>query len=113
MNGGEKTMNKITKIGDHSRQGDIMPIKLAKLPKGLKKKENNILVHSDSTMHDHTLVKGAVYLDKTGKIYADVPADTQIVHTMDHNPIDLPKGKYEIRRQTQTTMGDMVEIVRD
>jgi hypothetical protein len=103
----------ITKVGDHSRQGDLMPIKLAKLPKDLTKKKDNILVHSDSTMHDHTLVKGTVYLDKEGKIYADVPSNTQIVHTMDHEPIDLPKGIYEIRRQVQHLMGDMVQVVVD
>lgn len=104
---------KITNIGEQRRQGDIFPIKIAALQKGLKKKGTNILVHSDSTMHNHTLVKGTVYVDKEGKLFADVPEDTQIVHTMDHNPIDLPKGKYEIKRQVQHSIGDMVEIVRD
>lgn len=95
------------------RQGDVMAIKINKLPKGLKKKKDNVLVHSDSTMHDHTLVKGTVYVDKSGKLFADVPTKTQIVHTMDHSPVDLPKGFYEIRRQVQHTMGDMTQVVVD
>lgn len=95
------------------RQGDVLAIKIDSLPKGLKKKKDNVLVHSDSTMHDHTLVKGTVYTDKKGKMYADVPQKTQIVHTEDHNPVDLKKGVYEIRRQVQHTMGDMVEVVVD
>ena len=95
------------------RQGDVMAITIDKLPKGLKKKKDNVLVHSDSTMHDHTLVKGVVYLGKDGKMYADVPVDTQIVHTMDHDPVDVPKGFYEIRRQVQHTKDDMVEVVVD
>lgn len=95
------------------RQGDVMAISIAKLPKGLKKKKDNVLVHSDSTMHDHTLVKGTVYTAKDGKMYADVPSKTQIVHTMDHDPVDLPKGLYEIRRQVQHTMGDMTQVVVD
>lgn len=100
-------------IGEQRRQGDIFPIKLEKLPNGIKPKGNNILVHSDSTQHDHTLLKGTVYVDKEGTLFAEVPEDTQIVHTMDHNPISMPKGFYEIRRQTQTTIGDMTELVVD
>lgn len=96
-----------------ARQGDVMAIKVEKLPKGLKKKKDNVLVHSDSTMHDHTLVKGTVYVDEKGKLYADVPRKTQIVHTMDHDPIDIPKGFYEIRRQVQYDKEDMVKIVID
>lgn len=95
------------------RQGDVMAISIAKLPKGLKKKGTQILVHSDSTQHNHTLVKGTVYVAKDGKMYADVPIKTQIVHTMDHEPVDIPAGVYEIRRQVQTTMGDMVQVVVD
>lgn len=96
-----------------ARQGDVLAIQIDKLPKSLKKKKDNVLVHSDSTMHDHTLVKGTVYVDKNGKMFADVPKKTQIVHTMDHDPIDIPKGVYEIRRQTEHLMGDMVRVVVD
>lgn len=95
------------------RQGDVLAIEIDKLPKGLKKKTNNVLVHSDSTLHDHTLVKGTIYTGKDGKMYADVPGDTQIVHTMDHDPVDVPKGFYEIRRQRQHLMGDMTQVVVD
>lgn len=97
----------------HYRQGDVMAIKIDKLPKGLKKKGDNVLVHSDSTMHDHTLVNGIVYVNKEGNLFADVPRKTQIVHTEDHGPIDIPKGFYEIRRQVQHTMGDMTRVVVD
>ncbi len=95
------------------RQGDILAIGIQKLPKGLKKKGTQVLVHSDSTLHDHTLVKGTVLINKKGDMYADVPEDTQIVHTADHDPVDVPKGLYEIRRQRQHTMGDMTEVVVD
>lgn len=95
------------------RQGDVLAIEIKALPKNLRKKMDNILVHSDSTQHDHTLVKGMVYTDKEGKLFADVPEDTQIVHTIDHGPVDIPKGKYEIRRQVQHTKDDMVEVVTD
>ena len=101
------------KVGDQpARQGDLLLITLDKLPKGLKKKRDKILVHSDSTQHDHTLVKGTVYT-RGEKIYINVPQDTQIVHTEDHGPVNVPKGVYEVRRQVQHTIGDMVEVVVD
>ena len=95
------------------RQGDVMAIKIEKLPRGLKKSKDNILVHSDATLHDHTLVKGTVYVDKNDKMYADVPVETQIVHTADHDPVDLPKGVYEIRRQVEFLMENMTKVVVD
>lgn len=95
------------------RQGDVGIIEIKSLPKGLKKKKDNVLVHSDSTMHDHTLVKGTVYVGKDGKMYANILEDTQIIHTADHEPIDLPKGKYEIRRQVQYDKDDMVQVIVD
>lgn len=101
------------KIGEHIRQGDVMALAIASLPKGLKKKSNNVLVHSDSTMHDHTLANGTVYVAKDGKMYAEVPHKTQIVHTADHDPLDLEKGFYEIRRQVQEDMNGMVKVVVD
>ena len=96
-----------------ARQGDLLFQEISSLPKELKKKKDNILVHSDSTMHDHTLKQGTIYLDKNGQIYLDLPKDTQVVHTMDHKPLNLPKGKYQMIRQVEYLMQDMVRIVTD
>ncbi len=86
---------------------------IEKLPKGLKKKNNNVLVHSDATMHDHTLKSGTVYIAKSGDLYLEVPRKTQIVHTEDHEPVDLPKGFYKIIRQREYLMKDMTTVVVD
>ena len=90
----------------------MLLIYLDKLPEGLKQKKDRVLVHSDSTQHDHTLVRGTVYT-KGEKIYINVPQNTQIVHTQDHGPVNVPKGVYEVRRQVQHAIGDMVELVVD
>lgn len=95
------------------RQGDVMIESINKIPKAVKPKGNNILVHSDSTMHDHTLKTGKVYVDKIGDLFLDAPTDTQIVHTEDHKPINLPKGKYKIIRQKEYVMENMVKVVVD
>lgn len=95
------------------RQGDIYPEAIDKLPKGLKKKNNNVIVHSDSTLHDHTLKSGTVYVDRNGELYLDVPRKTQIVHTEDHNPVDLPRGVYKVIRQREYLAKDMTRVVVD
>ena len=96
-----------------TRQGDVWLEEIAKLPKGLKKKKNNILVHSDSTQHDHSLKSGTVYEDKEGNLFMDVPKETQVVHTFDHDPLNLPKGKYKLLRQREYVMKDMTRAVID
>ena len=95
------------------RQGDILIEEIKSLPKNLKLKKDNILVHSDSTKHDHTLKSGKVYQDKKGNLFLDVSKKTQIIHTMDHKPINLPKGKYQLVRQVEYLMKDMVKVVID
>ena len=95
------------------RQGDVFVEAIKSLPKGLKKKKDNVLVHSDSTMHDHTLKGGTVYVDKTGDLFLDVPKATQIVHTEDHLPVDLPKGVYKVVRQKEYLMENMTRVVVD
>lgn len=102
-----------TKQPIHYRQGDIMPEQIEKLPKGLSIKKDNVIVHSDSTMHDHSLKSGTVYVDKNGNLFLEVPTDTQIVHTFDHDPIDIAKGLYKVIRQKEYVMKDMKRIVID
>lgn len=95
------------------RQGDIFIERIEALPKRLKLKKDNVLVHSDSTMHDHTLKSGKVYLDKNGNMFLEVPRATQIVHTMDHKPINISKGVYKLIRQREYVMENMTALVID
>lgn len=95
------------------RQGDVYAEAIAALPKGLKKKKDNVIVHSDSTLHDHTLKSGNVFVNKKGDLFLEAPRKTQIVHTEDHDPVDLPKGVYKIIRQRQYVMKDMTSVVVD
>src|SRR5258708_39077285 len=94
-----------------ARQGDIWIESISTLPKGLKKKKDNVLVHSDSTMHDHSLKAGTVYVDKNGELFLDVPKNTQVIHTFDHQPINIPKGKYLMIRQREYLMKDITRVV--
>ena len=101
-------MNNLFKI-----QGDVLIKGIDKLPKSLKLKKDNVLVHSDSTMHDFTLKSGKTFVDKNGNLFLEVPRATQVVHTMDHDPLDLPKGFYKVVRQREHLFGDLERIVVD
>lgn len=95
------------------RQGDVWVEEIQALPKGLKIKRDNVIIHSDSTMHDHSLKNGKVYVDKQGNLYLEAPKATQVVHTEDHKPLSLPKGVYKIIRQRQLLAKDMTSVVID
>lgn len=95
------------------RQGDILILFLDKLPKGVKKRKNTIILYGSQTGHSHFLKSGSVYDGKNGTIYLELPKKSQLLHDSDHDPIDLPKGFYEVRRQVETTIGDMTRLVID
>ena len=97
----------------HFRQGDLLIVKLEKLPARLKKRKTLVILKGSSTNHSHFLKSGAVYDGKDNAIYLDCPKKTQLLHDSDHDPIDLPKGFYEVRRQVETTIGDMTRVVQD
>lgn len=105
-----KTKQRVSK---HWRQGDLMILSIDSLPKSLKKRKNLIVLYGESTGHSHYLKSGSVYDGKNNTIYLELPRKSQLLHDSDHGPIDLPKGFYEVRRQVETTMGDMTRMVQD
>lgn len=103
---------KVTKLFT-ARQGDLWIKQIIALPKGLKKRKNLIVLYGSQTGHSHFLKYGAVYDGKNDTIYLDCPTKSQLLHDSDHDPIDLPKGVYQVIRQVETTMGDMTKVVID
>lgn len=102
-----------TKQPNTYRQGDIFVIQIDSLPKSLKKRKNTVILYGSQTGHSHYLKSGSVYDGKNNTIYLELPRKSQLLHDSDHGPIDLPKGFYEVRRQVETTMGDMTRMVQD
>ena len=93
------------------RQGDILIIKVDTLPKGLKLKKDLIILYGEATGHAHRLEKGKIYF-KGEEIYLVLGSNSRIVHD-EHNPIELEKGIYAIRRQKEYVSSDMTRIVVD
>ncbi len=94
------------------RQGDILVIKIDKLPKGLKKVLDGVLVRGEVTGHSHKLVDGGVFKDKNGLLYLVVAKKALLKHE-EHKSISLGKGLYKVLRQREYTNKDAVRIVVD
>jgi len=102
-----------SKIQKHYRQGDLLIQQIESLPKGLKKRANKVVLYGLQTGHSHFLKSGSVYDGKNGSIYIELPTKSQFLHDSDHDPIDLPKGVYQVIRQKEYLSKDMVRLVID
>lgn len=91
------------------RQGDLLFIQYAGVPKGDKKMGLDIL-SSSLTGHSHSLTAGAVYVvpfnsdrwdRERASFFIEVPAKgAKVVHP-EHKAIPLKEGVYEVIRQRE------------
>jgi len=125
----------------HYRHGDILLIKIDKLPENIKFKaeEDKIILRGEVTGHAHRLKGNAKILEVAERIannpigvwdgqmlvvnpvtaepksqvigYAMVKEPTELIHE-EHNAITLPVGTYEIRRQREYDT-DYIKFVED
>lgn len=94
------------------RQGDLIFLKIDKLPKELKKVPSRVIVRGESTNHSHRLVGGDVFSGKDGLLYLVLDKAGKIVHE-EHSPIKLSKGLWAAKRQKEYLSKDMARIVTD
>ncbi len=93
-------------------QGDVMFIRVDKLPYGLEKvnpiNDHHVVAHSE-TGHHHTIEAEHTSFYKTGDdllSYFSVDVPTPIIHERafdTHEPIMIPVGDYMVRRQREYT----------
>lgn len=91
------------------RQGDVLIIPVARLPKDLKpvKREGGrvILAHGEATGHAHAIKdnRAALFRDpKLAAIFMHVSGDAPVALEHDeHDTIQVPPGNYEVRRQRE------------
>ena len=95
-----------------ARQGDILIIKIDKLPKKAKKRNSKILLKGESTGHAHRLEEGEIY-EYNDRVLLSIPIPTRIIHE-EHNLISIDEpGLYEIKRQREYQSKDMTRLVVD
>ncbi len=83
------------------RQGDILFVKIAELPKELTKKADGIVAEGETTGHKHQLVDGELLTDEKLNLFIDVTAEKASVKHEEHKTITLPKGLYKVIKQRE------------
>jgi hypothetical protein len=81
------------------RHGDVLLKQVEKIPKGLSRKKDNILVDGEVTGHAHRLMGADIMIDAE-KMFFEVVDSAKVTHE-EHKTIELPKGKYEVIRQRE------------
>lgn len=88
------------------RQGDILFVQIEELPDGqkVKKRRNGHIQEGEATGHVHRVgtLDAAEVLEIGDGLFLNVTAEggVSIVHE-EHNPLALPHGTYEVRRQQE------------
>jgi len=81
------------------RQGDVLVRKIEKLPKKVRKLEEDIIVMGEATGHAHRIQNGTLFLSGS-TMYLQADAGATLVHE-EHAPIELDPGIYEVVRQRE------------
>ena len=96
-----------------ARQGDVMLVRIDKLPEGLKPVKDNIIAHGEVTGHCHRVPvdSGAAVLEApNGDKFVDgSKSDFPLVHD-EHGPHQYEKGTYQVVRQREYTPAAPVQV---
>ena len=97
---------------EHYRQGDILFVKVDKLP-GNKRKQvkNGVVALGEATGHAHRVRDGHVW-DFEPDLFVEAEVATKVVHE-EHNTIPLPKGIYKVVRQREYVDDTAERFVND
>ena len=83
------------------RQGDLLIIRVDKVPLDALKQDGRVLAEGEVTGHMHELDKGEVY-EKEGFLYFRVmPHETANLNHPEHKTISFDAGEYKVIRQRE------------
>lgn len=90
---------------NHYRQGDVLIIGIAAIPKDAKCQKRDgriVLAHGDVTGHAHAIHDTHVKLLQRGdQVFLRIDGKPAELRHEEHSTIALPPGKYEVRRQRE------------
>jgi len=83
------------------RQGDLLIVKVRKIPDDAIKQNNRVLAEGEATGHLHELDKGEVY-EKEGVLYFKVDSNgpATLIHP-EHKAVTFEPGEYKVIRQRE------------
>ena len=96
------------------RHGDVIIVRIEKLPEGVKKLNHLVLAEGEITGHKHQIVKGDAELyEKNGRLYLRVITPSVIDHP-EHGTGVIEPGVYEIDRPQEFNYFEFEErTIRD
>lgn len=85
-----------------ARQGDLLFVKIDKksIPENAKPVDNNVLALGEVTGHSHRAEGALVMEQPSGQKFVYAKNGWTVVHD-EHDPINLSKGVWEVRRQQE------------
>ena len=87
------------------RQGDLLIVKVTKIPDGSIKRDNKVLAEGEATGHMHELDLGEVY-EKDGTLYFKVPEGAKAaLNHQEHKTVTFEPGDYKVIRQREYVPG--------
>ena len=95
------------------RQGDVLLVKIDKLPTNLVKKDN-IIAYGEVTGHKHQFLNNqvSVFKNKDEQQYVDVQQEAVLQHE-EHAHLKVPKGIYQVIIQRELDLLGEVRQVLD
>lgn len=96
------------------RQGDVLIMKTAGIPKGAAKLPHRTLAHGEITGHSHRVDEsGDVELfEADGTLFMRVKSEQATVVHQEHGPVVVPSGIYKVWRQREYSPKE-IRVVRD
>ncbi len=83
------------------RQGDLLIVRVNKMPKDVLKQKSLVLAEGEVTGHFHELDKGEVY-ESDGVLYFRVDSDSPAkLNHPEHKTIVFEPGEYKVIRQRE------------
>lgn len=83
------------------RQGDLLIIKVDKLPEGVKGLNTRVLAEGEATGHKHELTGGEVYINGDQLYFRVIEEDRSTLNHPEHHPITFSPGVYKVIRQKE------------
>lgn len=107
-----KSANPLTVIGAHSRQGDVLLMRIAKIPSGLKKVKPTFALGETSGHHHSFEGSGATcFAGEEGALaeFATVQTETPLTH-QEHSTHMIPPGNYRKCYQVEDTSKEVTQV---
>lgn len=80
-----------------AQQGDVLCFKMASMPKGIKKSENNVIALGEATGHSHRISPNdgatvAMFETESGEKWCEVSGGTATIVHEEHGPQTIEEG---------------------